>query len=78
MIERGYLAQIVVSQDVATKMDTRRYGGWGYSHFTEHVEPILLKAGVTAEEIHVIRIGTPSRLLSIGVTPTNVPLPHCF
>jgi phosphotriesterase-related protein len=63
MIRRGFVNQILVSQDVATKMDLRRYAGWGYAHISEHVERMLQGAGVTPAQIHTIRVNNPARIL---------------
>lgn len=64
LINRGYRDQILLSHDVATKLDLRSFGGWGYDHINRHIEPAFQRAGVTAQDIHVIRWENPWRALS--------------
>lgn len=63
MIRRGYIPQILLSQDVATKIDLRHYGGWGYAHISENIEPWMRATGITSEEIHIMRVENPKRVL---------------
>ncbi len=63
-IERGYVGHILLSHDVCWKMLMVEYGGWGYAHLSKHVEPRLLHAGATAQDIHAMRVGNPARWLA--------------
>jgi phosphotriesterase-related protein len=65
MVRRGYVSQILISQDVATKVDLRRYAGWGYAHISEHVERMLKAEGVTEDQIRTIRVDNPRRVLPL-------------
>ena len=63
-IERGYVDHILLSQDVCWKTLMVEYGGWGYAHLSKHIEPRLLKAGASAEDIHAMRVANPTRWLA--------------
>ena len=63
-IERGYVDHILLSQDVCWKTLMVEYGGWGYAHLSKHIEPRLLKAGASAEDIHAMRVVNPARWLA--------------
>ena len=62
--ERGVGRQVLVAQDVCTKAQTTRYGGWGYGHISRNVEPRLRAAGLSDEILRQIRVETPARLLA--------------
>ena len=63
-IERGYVDHILVSQDICWKMLLVEYGGWGFAHISNHIEPRLRHSGVTEEQIHKIRVANPARWLA--------------
>ncbi len=63
LIEEGYLSQILISHDICTKSRRVRYGGWGYAHISSYVVPMMLKRGVTQEQITTIMVENPRRLL---------------
>ena len=63
-IERGYVDHILLSQDVCWKTLMVEYGGWGYAHLSKHIEPRLLAAGASAEDIHAMRVANPARWLA--------------
>lgn len=64
LIERGFLKQILVAQDVCTKTQTTAYGGWGYAHISRHVEPWMRRAGLSDDAIRTLRVENPARLLA--------------
>lgn len=64
LMSRGLGDQIVIAQDVCTKIQTVAYGGWGYAHISRNIEPRLRSAGMTDAEIRRIRVDTPARLLA--------------
>jgi len=64
LIDDGFLNQIVISQDVCLKFQTRRYGGPGYCHILENVVPLMQKKGMPDEQIRTIIVDNPRRLLS--------------
>ncbi len=63
-VERGYADHILLSHDVCWKMLMVEYGGWGYAHLSKHIEPRLLAAGVSADDIHAMRVANPARWLA--------------
>lgn len=63
LIEEGFLKQILISQDVCKKHQTRRYGGLGYDHILRGVVPAMQEKGMSEEHIHSILIDNPKRML---------------
>ena len=64
LIERGYLRQVLIAQDVCTKTQTTAYGGWGYAHISRHVEPWMRRTGLSDGDIRAMRVENPARLLA--------------
>ena len=64
LVERGYLRQVLIAQDVCTKTQTTAYGGWGYAHISRHVEPWMRRAGLSDADIRTLRVENPARLLA--------------
>jgi phosphotriesterase-related protein len=65
LVREGYVDQLVLSQDIALKMDLRRYGGNGYAHVLASVVPMLRRAGVPEDAIHKMLISNPRRVLTV-------------
>ena len=63
-IRRGNLERILISHDVAFKICLTRWGGFGYAHILENIVPRLLREGVSQQQVDVILIENPRRLLS--------------
>ncbi len=66
LINEGYLEQILVSQDICNKMMMLRYGGHGYTHILRNMVPQMLLRGITREQIHIILVENPKRMLSFS------------
>ena len=64
LIDDGFVNQILISQDVCLKFQTRRYGGPGYAHILENVVPLMQKKSMTDEQIFTIIVENPKRMLS--------------
>ena len=64
LIDRGQLAQVLISQDICTKTRLTRYGGHGYGHVFDNVVPMMRRKGFEPAEITTILEGTPRRLLT--------------
>jgi phosphotriesterase-related protein len=63
-VQRGNLSKILISHDVAFKICLTRWGGFGYAHILENIVPRLLQKGLTQEQVDVILIENPKRLLA--------------
>lgn len=63
LINEGYLNQILISQDICYKAWRVRYGGRGHAHISNYVVPMMLRKGMTNEQISTIMVGNPKRLL---------------
>jgi len=66
LIDRGYVSNILVSQDVARKSVLKFYGGHGYDYLLCEFIPRLRELGVNDDHIRTIIVDNPRRLLSIG------------
>jgi phosphotriesterase-related protein len=59
LVEKGYLNQLLLSQDVFLRIMLKKYGGWGYSHILENFVPRLKRKGMGNEEIDQLLITNP-------------------
>jgi len=64
LIEKGFLDNILLSQDVFLKMMLTRYGGFGYAYLQRHFLPRLLRHGVDETAIERLMIDNPRRVFS--------------
>lgn len=64
LINEGYADQLVVGNDVFTKLQTRRGGGDGYGRIAEFIIPALKKCGVSDVNINKIMVENPARILA--------------
>jgi len=64
LIERGYVEQLLISQDVYLKMMLCKYGGYGYAHLFNNLPPYFKEAGITQASRDVMMIENPRRLLA--------------
>ena len=63
LITEGYLNQILISHDVCHKEQRARYGGIGYDHISNYVKPMMLKKGMTEEQVNTITVENTKRML---------------
>jgi phosphotriesterase-related protein len=61
LIERGHLAQILMSHDIAYKHCLTRWGGFGYHHLLRNVIPRLRAKGADDKTIQTLLIDNPRR-----------------
>lgn len=66
LLERGYGAQLLLSQDVAHNSQLRANGGSGYAYLQQHFLPSLRTAAVAEGEIAQMTIENPRRILTVG------------
>lgn len=64
LIDRGHLAQVVISHDICYRTRLTRFGGHGYGHIFENVLPMMRARGFSPAEIDAIMIANPRRLLT--------------
>jgi phosphotriesterase-related protein len=64
LVQRGYVDQILVSQDVCFKMDLRAFGGFGYDHVAVDILPALVAAGVSDADLETILVTNPGAVLA--------------
>ena len=64
LIERGYASQILVSQDVCTKFQLRKHGGFGYDFVLTNFIPYARAEGVSERNILQITQRNPARVLT--------------
>lgn len=64
LINKGYLSQMLISQDIWNKTQCCAYGGWGYAHVLRDTIPVMRVKGMTEEQIHTIMVENPRRLLT--------------
>lgn len=64
LVREGYAGQIVIGNDVFTKLATRRGGGEGYTRLADFIVPSLKKCGVSDNDIKKIMVENPARILA--------------
>jgi phosphotriesterase-related protein len=64
LIEAGYADRVLLSQDVCTKAQLKRYGGTGYSFIMEKFLPKMRSRGVSEEHIQMMMVENPKRILT--------------
>ena len=64
MLSEGFGGQVVLSHDVCTKTQRRKYGGKGYAHILENIAPRMRARGFSAADIDAILIENPARALA--------------
>ncbi len=64
LADHGYLKQLLISQDVCTKMQWHRYGGRGYDHVLRTIVPQLRTQGLTEDDIRQVLVRNPAFVLS--------------
>src|SRR5712691_3155345 len=61
LIERGHLAQLLMSHDIAYKHCLTRWGGFGYHHLLVNVIPRLRAKGADDKTVETLLVGNPRR-----------------
>ena len=64
LFEHGHGDRVVVAHDICNKHRLRRYGGHGYGHLVENVAPMMLRKGMTVEQVEAVFVGNPARVLA--------------
>ena len=66
LIQMGYLDRILLSQNVNRKVDLKAYGGLGYAFVHELFLPLLRRLGVTEEQVEMMVVTNPKRVLTFA------------
>jgi len=66
LLDRGFGAQILLSQDVSHDMQLKVNGGFGYTYLQQHFLPALRTAAVGEGELERMTIENPARILTIA------------
>jgi phosphotriesterase-related protein len=64
LIAHGHLERIVISHDICYRTRLTKFGGHGYGHIFENVVPMMRQRGFSEDEIDMILVKTPRRLLT--------------
>lgn len=64
LLDAGWSGQILLSQDVCTKLQLLRFGGKGYSHVLTAIVPRLRAAGLGQPAISELLVDNPRRFLT--------------
>jgi phosphotriesterase-related protein len=64
LVKEGYVDQILLSHDICTKIQYKKYGGFGYTYINDYFLPVLHEMGVKEEDIHKIMVENPARALT--------------
>ncbi|HJT64141.1 MAG TPA: hypothetical protein VJ839_05175, partial [Candidatus Limnocylindria bacterium] len=65
LLDRGYGAQVLLSQDVCHDMQLKANGGFGYTYLQQHFLPALRTAAVGEGELERITVDNPRRILTL-------------
>lgn len=61
--KEGFLGQVVLSMDITRKSHLKKWGGLGYAYLFETFLPQLLEYGLSEEQIDMLLIDNPDRIL---------------
>jgi len=63
LIDKGYINHILIAQDLCSQVCYKKNGGYGYGHILNDVVPQFKAGGITDEQIKMIMVENPKRLL---------------
>lgn len=63
LIDEGFIAQILVSNDVCLKTALHQYGGWGFDHLLTNIRPMMEDAGITEQQMNTLMCHNPAVFL---------------
>ena len=66
LIDAGYADRVLISHDLCTKEQLKRYGGTGYSFILEKFVPHLRESGTSEEHIQMLMVENPKRVLTLA------------
>lgn len=63
IFKNGLEHKLLLSQDVCSKMQTVRYGGYGYAHILENIVPMLEYRGISRDRVLKVMRENTARLI---------------
>lgn len=63
LVQAGYLDRVLISMDICANSLLRWNGGHGFDYLLTTFVPLLRKEGLTDEQIHIILVDNPIRVL---------------
>ena len=64
LIDAGHADRVLLSQDVCTKIQLKKYGGTGFSFILERFLPELRTRGISEDHIQMLMVNNPQRILT--------------
>jgi phosphotriesterase-related protein len=64
LLDAGYRDQVLLSQDVVTRMQLAEYGGSGYARLKRDLPPLFAEYGIDDDELRLIMTENPARWLT--------------
>lgn len=64
LLAEGFVNQVLLSTDVASKSRLLAYGGTGYGYLLRDFLPLLRRAGVSEDQIRQMTVANPARALA--------------
>jgi len=64
LLAKGFLHQILISNDIALKMLWKKYGGWSYEHIKVNIKPLMLREGLPPKTIDTMIYYNPMRIMA--------------
>jgi phosphotriesterase-related protein len=66
LLDAGWADRLLIAQDVCTKVQLLKYGGFGYAHILRSIVPRLHRRGVDAATVQKLLVDNPARVLAIA------------
>jgi predicted metal-dependent phosphotriesterase family hydrolase len=64
LVQLGHIDKVLLSTDRCRRSDLRLYGGEGYDHLLVNFIPMLKDAGISDEQIRMMLVENPKRILA--------------
>lgn len=64
LAEDGYIERALMSHDTCFKIHLSTYGGHGHAHILKNIIPLLLKRGMSQEQVRTLTVANPRRALT--------------
>lgn len=64
LLDAGFGDRLLISQDVCTKVQLLKYGGFGYGHILRSIVPRLRRRGVDEATVRKLLVENPARVLA--------------